>query len=60
MAQEKSVKDLQSRMSELSTKAVEIDRVVEKLTDTDDREGDIERLEDEYQKLFTETLKLYG
>lgn len=57
---DKSVQDLQHRISQLSTKAVEIDRVVEKLTDTADRDREIERLEAEYQKLFTETVKLYG
>ena len=57
---DKSVQDLQARISQLSTKAIEIERVVQKLTDTEDRDGDLERLEREYQKLFTETLKLYG
>ena len=58
--EDKSVQDLQSRISQLCTMSVEIDRVVEKLTDTEDRERDIERLEEEYQKLFTETVKRYG
>ena len=57
---DKSVADLQSRISQLSTMAVEIDRVVERLTDTENRDRDIERLEAEYQKLFTDTVKLYG
>lgn len=57
---DKSVQDLQERISQLSTLAIEIERVVQKLTDTEYRDGDIERLEREYQKLFTETVKLYG
>ena len=56
----KSVFDLQSRISQLSTKAVEIERVSKGLTDTDDRDKEIDRLEREYQDLFTETIKLYG
>ena len=56
----KSVFDLQSRISQLSTKAVEIERVMKGLTPTDDRDKEVDRLEREYQDLFTETVKLYG
>ena len=55
-AQEKR-EDLQSRMSRLSEMSAELELHIQKLTDTPE---DADKLEEEYQTLFAETLRIYG
>ena len=50
-------KDLHSRMSRLSEMSAELERHIEKLTDNPE---EAERLEEAYQTLFSETLRIYG
>ena len=49
--------DLHARMSRLCEMSAELERHIEKLTDTPE---EAEQLEEEYQTLFAETLRIYG
>ena len=49
--------DLHTRMSRLSEMSAELERHIEKLTDTPEEAG---QLEQDYQTLFSETLRIYG
>ena len=55
-AQEKR-EDLQSRMSRLSEMSAELELHIQKLTDNPE---DTDTLEEAYQTLFAETLRIYG
>ena len=50
-------KDLHARMSRLCEMSAELERHIEKLTDTPE---DADKLEEAYQTLFAETLRIYG